>query len=218
MVRRPGVAHIPTRRARWWGDARPRGSSRPVAVMAGRAVTVALIAVLVSSCSIWPKPDDSGGPIGNDAHAGWIGTFNVGDAFTSGFLVLENLGDTPLTIVSLTPNLRGGGLEYLGAYALDDDRRYAYFDGKLGWPRSYRGDKLHPLGDVPLLPKVAMANDRYQVGAYLMGYRVVSEGKTEVTSVSVTYTDGVTTWSENILLAFTICTPDGVKCRESRDL
>jgi len=51
-----------------------------------------------------------------------------------------------------------------------------------------------------------------------MGYRVVGEEKSEVESITVTYTDGSTTWSDEVHTALTVCTPESVECLPSSDL
>ena len=52
----------------------------------------------------------------------------------------------------------------------------------------------------------------------VMGYRVMGEEKSEVESITVTYTDGSTTWSDEVHTALTVCTPDSVECLPSPDL
>ncbi len=184
-------------------------------------VLVALVVALGTGCSqdVGDQGEPDRGPI-DDAHSGWIDSFNVGDTFTNGYLIVANTGSVPLTILSLAPNFRGDGadrLEYLGAKALDGDRRWAYFDRKPGWPTTSRQDSVHDLGSVPLLPASDLKDERFDGNAYLMGYRVVAGGRSEVESVTVTYTDGKTTWSDDVHLAMTICVPESFECQVSDD-
>ncbi len=173
-------------------------------------------ALAVAGCG---SSDGGGeGPINDDQHSGWVDTLDVGTVFTNGYLSLRNTGDVPLTVLSLTPSINGDGLEYLGARSLDDSRKYVYFDERPGWPTPYsKKDRVHPLTSIPMPSVEDQAGQRFEKNAFLMGYRVVEEGRTRVDSVTVVYTDGVNVWSEDVDLTMTICAPKGVKCNAWRD-
>lgn len=192
---------------------------------AGLAGMTCLLSLALTSCYQPAEPDpasasgtgsvDSGDepafvgfPLASFPPNGSTTVKAVGSDFANGSLVVMNHGEEDLRILSVEPELTGGGLEYLGAQSAGEARTIGYAQEVEGWPADGEPE-LGPLRAAA--GTVVPAND---FGAergveILLGFRVAEKGRSTVKGVSVRYAgvDSGEEHEETFVSTLAVCTP-----------
>lgn len=195
---------------------------------AGRALLLLIVIVTLlaaQACSGTPREDSdiSGAedeyPLRGGVSNGFSMRANVGDEFATGHLSVENVGDTPLRILEIRPEITGEGLRYLGAMFAGQDRSEGQVYLVREWPP--RDPRLGTITAVPDTKLVKLprsdpnAHSHYEL---LMGYRVTAEGRTTVRGVTIVYTDGATEREVTFPSMLTVCSPrTTARCKGDQD-
>ncbi len=132
----------------------------------------------------------------------------VGSTFTYGFVALYNDSDAPIEIRNVQPEIKGTGLDFLGARVLAPDspgRETAGYDILEGFP-----PERFPIAPEATGAVVNPASQSEPAGKLpyelLVGYRVTSPGRTTVPSIKVTYRQGDHQQSLTAHLTLAVCT------------
>lgn len=160
-------------------------------------------------------------PLRGGENNGMSMSADVGYEFTTGHVVFDNVGDRPLRILRVKPEMSGQGLRYLGAMVAGEDRSAGLISSIPGSP-----PKDRRLGEISRLSSARLADSktlrqngrRITDHELLMGYRVVREGRTVVRGVTIVYTDGGTERQITLPTTLTVCVPDTAeRCKADRN-
>lgn len=135
---------------------------------------------------------------------GWTDIKPVGTTFTNGIIIVRNVGESPIILLEARPQVRGYGLRYLGAQVSGMGRQYGASDTLPGYPPRMGG-----LADVkPLEGAVLEPGERHRLEGVelLLGYQVVSPGRSSVTGVDISYRVDGRVENKTIVSTMAICT------------
>lgn len=146
-----------------------------------------------------------GRPLAGPPPNGWSGNYDVGTRFTDGQLIVFNLGRRPLRMVSVRPELMGDGLRFLGARLAGLDRSVGSVQFIPQFPPAHPElGAIRDLKDAELPPGTDAARKGFAV---LLGYEVISPGRSTVKAVEITYLDGKRRRKVSFTSTLALCTP-----------
>ncbi len=173
-----------------------------------RLATLLLAVAVTAGCSSPAVTADqsSSGGLASTPPTGWAGSFDVGDVLTDGWNTALVTTTDEIEIVKVTPRLRGTTVEPLGVSLAGTDRKAALV-GQVWheWPVKDRSlGTVVPAEGATVVPDERMKKWGLE---FLLGYKIVAPGRTEIHGFDVEYTSAGKKRRVHIKSYIALCSP-----------